>query len=49
MVSFVSRRYMRGENGTGRLVVCLSEYLCFEKSKNELLEMSYILICLCSF
>ena len=27
MVSLVSRRYMRGENGTESLVVCLSEYL----------------------
>ena len=49
MVSFVSRRYMRGENGTGRLAVCLSEYLCIGKSKNELFEMSHILIYLCSF
>ena len=29
MVSLVSRRYMRGENGTESLVVCLSEYLPF--------------------
>ena len=27
MVSLVSRRYMRGENGTESLVVCLFEYL----------------------
>ena len=27
MVSLVSRRYMRGENGTESLVVCLSKYL----------------------
>ena len=27
MVSLVSRRYMRGENGTESLVVCLSEYV----------------------
>ena len=27
MVSLVSRRYMRGENGTDSLVVCLSEYV----------------------
>ena len=27
MVSLVLRRYMRGENGTESLVVCLSEYL----------------------
>ena len=27
MVSFVSRRFMRVVIGTGRLVVCLSEYL----------------------
>ena len=26
MVSFVSRRYMRGENGKDSLMVCLSEY-----------------------
>ena len=40
----VSRSYIRGQNRTGRLVFCLSEYLCIEKSKNELFEMSYILI-----
>ena len=33
IVSFVSRRYIRGENGAVCLVVCLSEYLCYEKSK----------------
>ena len=27
MVSLVSRCYMRGENGTESLVVCLSEYV----------------------
>ena len=27
MACFVSRRYMRGENGKDSLVVCLSEYL----------------------
>ena len=27
MVSLLSRRYMRGENGTESLVVCLSEYV----------------------
>ena len=27
MVSFVSKRYTRGESGTESLVVCLSEYL----------------------
>ena len=26
MVSLVSKRYMRGENGTESLMVCLSEY-----------------------
>ena len=33
-------------NGIQRLVVCLSE---IEKSKNELFEISYLLMYLCSF
>ena len=36
MVSFVSRRYMRGENGKDSLMVCLSKY--------QILRSVYILV-----
>ena len=39
MVSVVSRRYMRGENGTESLVVCLCEYL-------PLCSVYHIMFCL---
>ena len=56
MVSLVSRRYMRGENGTESLVVFLSKYVTLqnleikyilleiEKSKNELFFRPCILV-----
>ena len=43
MVSLVSRRYMRGENGKESLVVCLSEYLPLH-SLYHILTMSMIAV-----
>ena len=40
IVSFVSRRYMRGENRKDSLMVCLSVKVEIEKSKNELFQIS---------
>ena len=44
MVSFVSRRYMRGENGKDSLMVCLSRIAIFVFHNNVIKAFRFILL-----
>ena len=44
MVSFVSRRYMRGENGKDSLMVCLSRIAIFVSQNNVIMAYRSVLL-----